>query len=70
MKIIELEDIITLVCTEFVKKNQSLLKPHYKAWDPRIPYLRLSTKARRKISEKLINHLEETGLIKTLIKEQ
>lgn len=52
---IALEDLVTLVCTEFVKQNKDNLQRC--AWLGFIPYLKLNYKQRRKISEKILESL-------------
>jgi hypothetical protein len=65
MKSIELEDIVSVVCTEFVKQNKDLLQGR-KRWDSetesfyyKIPYLKMNYMKRRKISDKLIDKIHE-----------
>lgn len=61
MNTIDLEDLVTLVCTEFVKQNKDILQEHYtlfgKEERPTMDYLKMNMKRRRKISEKLIDSL-------------
>lgn len=66
MNTIALEDLVTIVCTEFVKQNRHLLQQfavmeinkHKVAVNKMIPYLKMNAKARRKISERLLESLE------------
>ena len=64
MKTIAIEDLVTIVCTEFVKQNKGELQiggggskyeVDYNSRD--IPYLKMNYNRRRKISEKLIEKI-------------
>jgi hypothetical protein len=61
MKKIALEDLVTLVCTEFVKLNKARLQGiedmQYDYNCLRIPYLKMNFMKRRKLSEKLIDKM-------------
>ncbi len=65
MKTIALEDLVTLVCTDFVKENKQLLRPKYTTnvggflKSNKIPYLTMNFAKRRKISEKLLYKIEQ-----------
>jgi hypothetical protein len=65
MKTIELEDLVTLVCTEFVKQNKNILiEQNNYSYDDNgyIPYLKMNWQKRRKISEKIIDSLLDKKL--------
>ena len=51
---IAFEDLVTVICTEFAKKNTWDLQLTYK---DRMPYLQMNSARRRKISEKIIDAL-------------
>lgn len=65
IKCIAIEDLITLVCTEFVKQNKKLIQ--WESCDKYgnylefayVPYLKMNYKARRKLSEKLLDKMEK-----------
>lgn len=60
MNTIALEDLVTLVCTEFVKIEQhnALRKTYDYEKDRYItPYLKMNMSKRRKISEKILSEL-------------
>jgi len=56
------EDLITDICTEFVKQQREILNKSY--WEEKTdtwktPYLKMSYQKRRKISEKIAKALRE-----------
>lgn len=53
---IAFEDLVTVICTEFVKQNVENLQYDWQN-DSRIPYLKKNFAKRRKISEKVIDSL-------------
>jgi len=54
MKTIAIEDLVTIVCTEFVKQNKREI---FQSSKRDIPYLKMNYAKRRKISEKLIDSI-------------
>jgi hypothetical protein len=54
MKTIAIEDLVTIVCTEFVKQNKGEI---FQSSKRNIPYLKMNYNRRRKISEKLIDSI-------------
>jgi hypothetical protein len=61
MNTIALEDLVTLVCTEFVKleKDDYLYAQLDKNGSYRFNYLKMNMAKRRKISEKILESLEK-----------
>jgi len=53
---IAFEDLVTVICTEFVKQNVDHLQ-YGERIEARIPYLKKNYAKRRKISEKVIDAL-------------
>jgi hypothetical protein len=69
MKIIAIEDLITLVCSEFVSMNKEYLQYRWNSSVNgnellRIPYLKMNFKQRRRLSEKLIDKMDQDYLKK------
>ena len=54
MKTIAIEDLVTIVCTEFVKQNKREI---FQSSKRDMPYLKMNYSRRRKISEKLIDSI-------------
>ena len=54
MKTIAIEDLVTIVCTEFVKQNKREI---FQSSKRDMPYLKMNYSRRRKISEKLIEKI-------------
>lgn len=60
MNTIAIEDLVTVVCTEFVKQNKreiQISKNNKNRYRNEIPYLKMNFNKRRKISEKLIEKI-------------
>jgi len=57
MKTIAIEDLVTIVCTEFVKQNKGELQIGVGGSKRDISYLKMNYAKRRKISEKLIDSI-------------
>jgi hypothetical protein len=57
MKTIAIEDLVTIVCTEFVKQNKGEIQISKCKSKKEIPYLKMNFSKRRKISEKLIEKI-------------
>lgn len=55
MKKITLEDIVTEVCTEFVKNNKDILQKCSKKGF--IPYLKLNRDKKKKLASKLLDEM-------------
>ncbi len=55
MQTIELETLVTLVCTEFVKQNKSALQLDKK--NGSIKYLKMNFKKRKNISSRILDSI-------------